>query len=284
MPYEHCISGINTSSSGGDDCGWDGPSGYTGIALFYGPSKLNRASFGLAFGFDKSYVPFTDMYKLRTRACAAKEAGNCTIARTTEYFDAVKSIKLNSSTIIFSQQPDFGGGSGMLSTWSQLCFTFVSSDGTEWKTKALITCQDALMLPETPSFCYLNMGQDFNVDMGTMERGTISTVPGSTTKKTVPLKVVCTRDASVSATFTLHYTPVTIVGHEVVSSTTKGVGVAVFLNDKMMSTSDSINMDFTVGITEINLGFEVVRDPYINVGNIATGDFSADAVLIMTKN
>lgn len=279
---ENCTKGINTVSFG-TACYWDAAYTTSGVALFYGPSKLGSTQNSMSDGYDKSYVAFAGLYKMRMYACPSQTAGNCTIAESTEYFDSLKSVQLNSSQLIVNQNPNFGGASGMLSVPSRVCYVFVSPDGSEWKTSAMRTCQDALALPEVPAFCYLNMGKDLNVDMGTMERGTISTVPGSTTKKNVPMKVMCSGDASLNATFTLQYTPITIVGSEVIGSSIDGVGVAVSINDKMMSPTDSVNMDFIAGVTEVTLGFEVVRDPYKNIGNIATGNFSADAVLVMTK-
>lgn len=283
IPVENCDEGVSVYKAGAA-CWWDSSSASSGRALFYGPSKIGAPGTNyMGTGFDTSYVPYAGLYKMRLHACASDSAGNCTLAESTEHFDGLRSVQLNSSTLLVQQNPNFGGGDGVLSTSSRLCVTFVSPDGSEWKTGAMRTCQDALALPQVPAFCYLNMGQDFNVDLGTMERGTIATVPGSSTKKNVALKVMCSGDASLTATLTLQYTPITIVGSEVVGSSINGVGVALFINDKLMSPADSLDMNFSAGVTEINLGFEVVRDPYVNIGDIGTGDFTADAVLVLTK-
>lgn len=45
-----------------------------------------------------------------------------------------------------------------------------------------------------------------------------------------------------------------------------------------------MNVDFGPGVTEVRLGFEVLRAPGIDIGDIATGDFTADAILILTKH
>ncbi|ASV56824.1 hypothetical protein LJPFL01_3461 [Lelliottia jeotgali] len=284
MPIGECDKGINTQTNGAGDCYWARDHMSDGIALFYGPTKMGTSEALMSDGFDKSYVPYAGLYKLRTRACASQTAGNCLIAKSTEYFDAVRSIMLNSSERIIDQTPGFGGGSGTLSGPSRLCFTFVAPDGSEWKTSSPRTCQDAYALPESPAFCYLNMGTDFNVDLGSIERSSISPVPGGITKKTLPLKVMCIGDASQIATFTLQYTPITIPGIEIVSSSIQGVGIAISINDKVMSLNDSMNVDFGPGVTEVRLGFEVLRAPGIDIGDIATGDFTADAILILTKH
>ncbi|MEG0866472.1 MAG: hypothetical protein RSG77_05400 [Hafnia sp.] len=260
----------------------------SGKALFYGPVEMAVANKEIryAWGWDKSYVPYTGMYKLRTHACPASVAENCTLSKSNIFFDSTKSVKLTSDKKIVSQDPDFGSGSGIvgqLPTSSSLCTTLVSPDGTEWSVGARETCQDGAKLPENPAFCYLNMGTDLNVGMGTMERRDISTAPGRTTKKVVPVKVMCTGDANLTAKFSFKYTPIVVTGSEVVSTDKLGLGVAVYFNDKLMSTTDAITQEFTPGVAIVNLGFEVVRDPNVDIGNISTGDFIADAVLILTK-
>ncbi|ASV56839.1 hypothetical protein LJPFL01_3476 [Lelliottia jeotgali] len=237
----------------------------------------------MADGFSTSYVPYSGLYRVRTHACPGTQAGNCTLGSSAQTFDSRNAVQLQSGAKIVDQTPDFGGGAGQLATSSTICFTFVSDDGSEWSTSAKRTCQDAPRLPEKPSFCYLNSGVDLDVDMGTIERGMISTVPGSTTKKTVPLKVMCSGDAAATTTMKFEYTPVTIVGSEVVSADKAGLGVAIFIDDKLMTTKETVTQTFQPGVTTVNLGFEVVRDPYVNIGTIGTGSFNADAVMILTK-
>lgn len=283
MPVENCRLGSGTVDFSGT-CYWSNSGIDAGYALFYGPSKMGTSKAYMSTGFDKSYVPYAGLYKMRTHVCAAESSDTCSLAKTTQFFDTVKSVQFASSRRIIDHSPYFGGGSGTMNSSSSICFTFVAPDGSEWATSAGRTCQDAPHLPEVPSFCYLNMGQDLSVDMGTIERGMISTVPGSTTKKNVPLKVMCSGDASLTATFTFQYTPITIIGSELVSSSINGVGVGIYFNDKFVSSNDSIDMDFSPGVTEVNLGFEVVRDPYVNIGDIGTGEFFADVVLVLTKH
>lgn len=280
-----CATGENVEVLENSYCWWDSYGQRSGMALFPAPAEFIVSNAAARTGFDSSYAPYKGVYFIRVHACPGSSAGQCTLKNSAQYVDSNKKVMLSTDKTISAQNPNFGGGSGHLNSPSSLCITFVSDDDTEWSTEAPRTCQDATRLPATPSFCYLNMGtnSDFNVDMGTIERGMISTVPGSTTKKTVPFKVMCGGDADLTATFTLQYTPITIVGSEVVSTNKTGLGVAIYLNDKLMSTKDTLTQDFSPGVTDLNLGFEVVRDPYVNIGDIDTGDFTSDAILILTK-
>lgn len=130
--------------------------------------------------------------------------------------------------------------------------------------------------------CKLNSGNALNVELGTLDRATMPTVPGSGDIKTVEFPVNCT-GGKADVKMQLSYTPVTISGSQVVSTTTNGVGVAVKYNDKILSPSDVTDLQLIEGTSNMKLTFEAVRNPTVAVKDIATGAFNAGAVLKMTQ-
>lgn len=130
--------------------------------------------------------------------------------------------------------------------------------------------------------CQLNSGSPLDVDLGTLERATIPTVPGSGNIKTVQFPVTCT-NGSANINMKLSYTPVTVSGTQVVSSSINGLGVAVSYNNKVLSPSDVTAMQLAEGSNNVTLKFEAVRNPSVAVSDIATGPFNAGAVLVMTQ-
>lgn len=136
--------------------------------------------------------------------------------------------------------------------------------------------------PEPVISCKINNGNNLDVNLGTLDRAVMPTVPGSGQMQTAQFPVTCTGGAA-SMKMQLNYTPVTVSGSQVISSSVNGVGVAVSYNDIILSPSDVKTMQLAQGTTNVTLKFGAVRNPSVGVGDINTGPFTASAVLVMTQ-
>lgn len=230
-------------------------------------------------------VPVSGDYKMKSYWCPWVFKGSCTIADSFMEYSANMAQYIRSSTPIINQDLDFGGGNGgVLHEPSSFCLVLVDSAGRDWGGPGPMMCSDATPLPTKPSTCYINYQNDLNVTMGDLNRKDITTMPGSSAsvvKKSVP--VLCTRDAGTTVTTSFRFTPLTISGNQVIQSSTTGLGIAIHYNNKVVGPSDSFTETFAGGVTNIDLGFEAVRDPKIPEEDIPTGGFNANAVMVMTE-
>lgn len=141
-------------------------------------------------------------------------------------------------------------------------------------------------LPPTPPqpviSCKVNNNNNLDVNLGTLDRAVIPTVPGSGQPQSAQFPVTCTGGAA-TMKMQLNYTPITVSGSQVVNSSINGLGVAVSYNDKILAPSDITTMQFPEGNTDVTLKFEAVRNPSVEVADIKTGPFTASAVLVMTQ-
>ncbi|WP_426445646.1 fimbrial protein [Siccibacter colletis] len=137
--------------------------------------------------------------------------------------------------------------------------------------------------PEPPSSCIINNANSLNVSLGTLERSTLPTIPGSGTIKQISIPVQCSGTGSVNMSMKLNYTPITVSGKQVVKTSANGLGVAVIYRDQPLSNASATSVTFTSGSNTLSLGFEAVRDPTVSSGTIPAGAFTASAVLVMTQ-
>ncbi|ELY4671736.1 hypothetical protein SM021_002341 [Cronobacter muytjensii] len=209
------------------------------------------------------------------------------ISKATTSLWSVASGLMSSQKTVVEANVDFKGFSGTVSESSNACFTLVDERGYEWGApRSPIMCQDAPnVLPDTPADCYLNGNVDLNVDMGSLERSKIATIPVSgaagNIKKSFP--VLCTRDAGMTVLTSFQFTPLTISGNEVVSTDASNLGIAIFYKGKLIGPSSTpVTENFEVGYTDRELEFQAVRNPNSALDEIPTGNFTASAVMIMT--
>lgn len=268
-------------------CWWDAQHESSGVALFAQGQDLNSTGNiqGMFTGFENSYVPYTNKWKMRAHYCAATTPGSCSLQQSTQQVDSANAVELSSSIRIIEQNPDFGGGiGGTLVADSSLCFTFVDSEGREWKTEALRTCQDARGLPQVPAICTVNEGADLKIDFGELEREEITDTPAlssQTIQANVP--VVCSGDATLNMNMTIQYQPVTISGQQLIATTSNGLAVAVAYNGQLLAPSaPPLQLSFSPGSSSFALDFTPVRDPLVPANSLPTGDFTASATLIMS--
>lgn len=156
--------------------------------------------------------------------------------------------------------------------------TLYSLNGTGW-------CLGAYFPPSPPpeESCDINNGAALSVDLGTMERTALATVPGTGANQKIQIPVQCKGDKNVAESMKIQYTPVTVSGTEVIKSSVNGVGVAISYNDKPLSTTDTTNLTFLPGSNTLELAFEAVRDPTVEQKDIPTGSFTANAVMVLTE-
>ncbi|MHA0962852.1 hypothetical protein [Enterobacter cancerogenus] len=238
--------------------------------------------------FTETYIPLPGQYRLRLYVCPSTTYGFCTIKNSSEYIESANSVNLNPKETISSQNPNFGGNSGMTRILFSfnICLALVDSSGVIWGTADRVSCEGASPLPTTPSTCFLNNNADLNVDMGSLERSKIAISPASgsvgNVKKIIP--VLCTRDAGTTVTTTFQFTSLTVNGNEVISTSIKNLGVAVFYNGKLVGPSSApITENFEASTTNRELEFQAVRDPNVELKEIPTGNFTASAVMVMTE-
>lgn len=214
----------------------------------------------------------------------------CDLSRSIQTVDSSKNVNLSSATSIGSQNPDFGGGAGgTLSAMGNLCLTFVDvADGQEYSVPDMRFCGSSTPLPDRSSMCTINNNNALNVNMGTLERKDIIAYPGkspTTVSKTIP--VTCTGDSSLTMTIKFSFSEMPITGSSstLIGTNIPGLGIAISYNDHVIQgLSDTVTETFETGLTNIKLEFEAVRDPTLAFKDIATGDFTASVIMVMTQN
>ena len=258
-----------------------------GTALFGANGKFDAGN-GISTDaeFSGSYVPYDGEYKIREHICSSSVQARCSVKSSSMYIDSAKTNNINSKQDINSQGINWGGNGRSLSVpYSfNMCFTLVSSDGHEWSKQTGTECSDASTLPTVPAICTINYNDDLPVAFGNVERNSISAQVGGTDKKiTKTVPVQCTGDSALTMSMTFKYTPMSVGGDQVVQTSTQGLGVAILYNGKAMKPTDAVDMAFQPGASQFDLEFEAVRSPSVAENNIAAGDFSANAVLVMTE-
>lgn len=275
----------------------DGTTGYcvpnmTNIPALYGaggefgPTIAGTNAFG---NFYSSYVPYGGNYSTRAHICPATTASWCTMKSSVDSVESRYALYYDTTRTIAEQ--DFGGGRSfggadtnkVIPYSFTTCLTFVAEDGTEWASNTEpFTCQDAYMLPDYPAICYLNYdGSPLNVNMGTLERGMIATSPQTTPMVKSSISVLCTRESATDVQFQFQFLPESMAGIEVIPTKLNGVGIALYYQGKPISPSDKFYASYEKGFSSIEVEFEAIRDPGLNIGEIGTGEFETSTVLVM---
>ena len=191
---------------------------------------------------------------------------------------------------MYEQQGNFMT-SGNIPAGSSICYIFIDPKYPDklWKSGSAGVvkrfCSEGSDLPSEAATCYINSNQDLSVSLGTLERSEIATRPmkNSAGNKKISVDVLCTADATVDVLTQFQYTPITIEGVDVVSSSSEGLGVAMFYNGQLMSPIDTRSENFATGYSSVELEFQAVRDPSMDLKDIPSGNFTAHVVMIMTQ-
>ncbi|ELY3543079.1 fimbrial protein [Cronobacter turicensis] len=200
------------------------------------------------------------------------------------YLDATKSIA-EQPIVMSGNSAKFSSGQG---NYAYTCHYLVDEDGKKYYLYHMYSsCTgNAWPVPPTPpvpdTSCTINNGNALSVSLGTLDRAEIPTIPASGTAKNIPVSVNCT-GADVTVNMQLNYTPLSIGGNDVVQTSTNGVGVAIMYDNKALSTTDITPVTFLEGSNTLNLAFQAVRDSGVELKDIPTGAFTANAVLVMTQ-
>lgn len=272
-------------SQGTNRCYWNsqGMSSDRAEILWWDPEFKSGRGDNVAAGFSGNYVPYAGLWRARLHLCPSVFKNHCS-AFSSIYVDSLKQVALTGRSSILSQKPNFGGA--MPASFKEGysgCWTFVAEDGSEWNTKAGRTCQDSHQLPEEPTDCMLNYGEALDVALGDLDKERISVAPGQGSRVVKVVPVMCKGDATMDAKMQIDYTPVTFGKVSMASSSTRGLGVAIFYNGQSVSPSDSFDMRFEPGSSSFELGFEAIRDAIMSLDDLATGAFSASAVVRITE-
>lgn len=246
----------------------------------------NMANGATAY-IDNSYVPKTGDYGVFTLFCTYETIAchvNDAIWRSkgSNFTHVVKGTSMQNLTLpsnFESQPPDtMKSGSACYALVDKSTNSLYTLKGTGW-------CVGPYFPPSPPpeESCDINNGAALSVDLGTMERTALATVPGTGANQKIQIPVQCKGDKNVAESMKIQYTPVTVSGTEVIKSSVNGVGVAISYNDKPLSTTDTTDLTFLPGSNTLELAFEAVRDPTVEQKDIPTGSFTANAVLVLTE-
>lgn len=246
-------------------------------------SRLKAGACTLNFHLNV-YVPHTGMYRVRTFTSASLED---TATSTPASIDATLPIAVQNIVVSGTDKSIQATKPGIV---VHFCYTLMDEDGIEYSWEGSgsgCTGYQPEPLPPTPpqppTSCTINNATSLDVNLGTFERDDLATVPGTGTVKQVQIPVSCSGASSITLSMALNYTPITVSGQQVAQTSSKGIGVAIIYGGKPLSSTDSTSLTFSSGSSSFTLGFEPVRNPSIEKGEIPTGDFTASAVLVMTQ-
>ncbi|OBU10321.1 fimbrial protein [Morganella psychrotolerans] len=242
-------------------------------------------------GDDKAYVPVSGNFELKTYWCSLPvNMDTCSKSSGTLLFSG-GIVRLESSISLRNQLIITGDKSVKAPSQGGYCIT-LSDVNTGYEYKGNMGygpdgrgkfCADAHALPVNPPLCTFNGGNILDIQLGQLERGDIAVKSGTTTPATKDITINCTGNIVYNANMKLDYTPISVSNDNVVSTSTKGLGVAVLYKGKVIQPGDSFPLSYQPGISTLTLGFEAVRDPAMAVSDLKTGDFTANAVLVFTE-
>ncbi|MEN4978170.1 fimbrial protein [Erwinia billingiae] len=237
--------------------------------------------------FVNTFAAVAGTYSDRVYICPTETANRCTIAASDDHIDGAATFFVN-TTVSIDLQNIIAGGSSVYKKVPysfSFCQVLVDKNGVEWGSTDATSCSDAKLLPDQPAACTLNAGESLDVKLGQLERAAITTSPTKGAEGNVrkSVAVVCTGDLAANVITQFQYTPVTVNGNQVVATTNSNLGVAILYQGKVVSPTDQFNEKWPIGTKYSILEFEAVRDPAVATKDIATGDFSACVVMVMTQ-
>lgn len=227
------------------------------------------------------YVPVSGQYRVKLLLTSTDRE---TATSTPFYIDATKSLG--------GQNLVTGGTNVPISVTSQysvhVCYMLVDEAGNEWALSESRGCSGITPIPPTPpqppTSCSINNGNALNVNLGTIDRAQLVTVPGTGSARHIQIPINCTGNVtSIPVNMQLSYTAISVSGKQVVKSSANGLGVSIIYSQKILSPSDVTPLQFIPGSNLLDLAFEAIRDPNVIIGDVPTGAFTASATVIMTQ-
>lgn len=175
-------------------------------------------------------------------------------------------------------------------SYKYVCYALQS---TSYKSYAIpsspVGCQKVSgggVLPPGPNYatCVFNNGNAIEVSLGEVARNELGAVPGTLPGIKKDINVNCTGEGSASYSIQFNYTSTNISGEDLVVTSTNGLAVAMSLGDELVNNTKTYTRTYNVGTQTESLKFEPVRDPTVKMTDIATGAFTASAVMIVTHD
>jgi hypothetical protein len=262
----------------------------TGIPVFNGlQTFLSMLDYQVE---DNNTVPEEGDYLINIFLCSASKGAQCSATSYRGFITSQNTIHLLPNIPLSQQNTDFGPGT----RWTEMdddtkitmCLALDNVNNNKKYTDSNLPYQCAGAIPLTPvvpSTCSLNSSQGLTVAFNEIDRADISTTPASQTtgnvEKTIP--VTCTGESAFTVKTKFTFTPITVSNNQVVASSNPNLGVAIIYNGKVVSPTDVFDETYQLGTNNINLEFQVVHDSSVATKDIATGDFSASAVMVMTQ-
>lgn len=268
-------------------CDW-----YPGKNAYYGKGQPVRfMTSGGNVGDGHAYVPSSGNYTLKLYWCPYPEnMDTCSKGKGSVLLSA-PSVYLSSGQSFAQQQVIKSDVSATSNSAGAYCIT-LSDDQTGYEYRGDMGygpdgrgkfCGDAHRLPVNPPICSFNSDANLDIQLGALERGDIAVKAGTSSPVTKDITVNCGGNIVYNANMKLDYTPISVSNDNVVSTSTKGLGVAVLYKGKAIQPGDSFPLSYQPGINTLTLGFEAVRDPAMALSDLKTGDFTANAVLVFTE-
>ncbi|EOI3476487.1 fimbrial protein [Cronobacter dublinensis] len=267
------VHGFRVSNAGDVSCNPGIDYGYeqNGMAFIGNACTLNLPR--------NNYVPVSGQWKVRATHT------NGTYADTAGFY-------LDENIPIDEQEISTSGSTvniprraGALQTF---CYSLIDPNGKKYRINSYYgSCADNTPLPPNPPIiptsCTINNSNALTVDLGTIDRTMLPTVPGSGIKKSITVPVSCSGGIDVNVIMKMKYTPITIGSNEVIKSSTNGLGVTASYNSTILSTTSKITLALKSGSNTLNFNFDAVRSPSVAASDIKTGSYTANAVLEMTQ-
>ncbi|HCM63135.1 MAG TPA: fimbrial protein [Morganella sp. (in: Bacteria)] len=283
-----CVSGGYNTIQYSSYCDW-----YPGTGAYYGNGQTVSflMSQGGNTGDNKAFVPHSGNFQVKFYWCNYPEnMDTCSKAKGMVLLTG-DIVRLESSRSLDEQRIFYTDQTRKVPAAGGYCFTITDSDtGYEYRGNMGYGpdgrgkfCGDAHKLPVNPPICTFNGGLVLDVKLGQLDRGDIAVKPDGVTAVSKDITVSCGGNIEYNANMKLDYTPISISSTQVVSTSTKGLGVAVLYKGKAIQPGDSFPLSYQPGINTLTLGFEAVRDPAMALGDLKTGDFTANAVLVFTE-
>ncbi len=270
-----CLSGGNNMIDQGRYCDWK-----PGTGAYYanGQPISFLMSMGGNTGDSHAFVPYPGNFQLKLYWCnypanmdTCSKAGG-TVFLTGELVRLEPTLSLDKQKIFINDQtrkaPSAGG----------YCFT-ISDPETGYEYRGNMGygpdgrgkfCEDAYKLPVEPPKCIFNSDADLDIQLGQLERGDIAVKVGTSSPVTKDITVNCGGNIVYNANMKLEYTPISVSNDNVVSTSTKGLGVAVLYKGKAIQPGASFPLSYQTGNNTLNIDFEALRHPAIEVGDLKT--------------
>lgn len=258
--------------------------------LYTAGQKFDQSYSYVQFAGETAYPP-TGVYLVRVYFCQLIDSntpGICSEKNAYNHADSINRLTYSGGMETTKGLGSFGelAVPYTLQQTSSVCLSLVNTvSGIEYVLgDAGIWCQDAKPLPTTKATCSINDDATLYVAFDEIDRKNIPTEPTPSAQYNVKksFTVNCNGGGDIIAYAQFKYTPISIGTNEVLATSNKSLGVAIMSYGKVVAPSDNLYYDFQFGLNTVTLEFELLHPADVETNDIATGDFSGSAVMVMT--